>query len=323
MISVIVLVYRVELYLRQYVDSILNQTYRDLEVLLIDDGSPDRCGEICEYKRKDGRIRVFHTENCGLSAARNLGLRVASGEYIGFVDSDDWIEPEMYEVLLRKVNETCADIGVCGLWYDYLRCSETANGISDKTFFENEALSALVLDQLKNYAWNKLFRRELWEDVLFPEGHVFEDVATIFKTILKAKTVTCVSQAFYLYRQHMGSIGSTVTMNNLIDYWNAYYDMYVGVQDYFINEVEVKRKLMELVANGAAKTWRWVYRINKDQRNTEHINKVSLFVRKHFSVFGETEWRLYLRVTIFFARYVNSASLALCYYLNIGYKKIV
>ena len=96
MISVIVPVYKVEPYLRQCVESILNQTYSDLEVLLIDDGSPDRCGEICdEYEKKDIRVRVFRTENRGVSAARNLGLREAKGDLIGFVDSDDWIEADM------------------------------------------------------------------------------------------------------------------------------------------------------------------------------------------------------------------------------------
>lgn len=103
MISVIVPVYKVAPYLRQCVDSIINQSFDDLEILLIDDGSPDQCGEICdEYAAKDSRVRVFHTENKGLSAARNLGLQKATGEYIGFIDSDDWIEPDMYEVLLRK-----------------------------------------------------------------------------------------------------------------------------------------------------------------------------------------------------------------------------
>ena len=97
MISVIVPVYNVEPWLRQCLDSIVGQTYGDLEILLVDDGSTDRCGAVCEeYARADARIRVFHTENRGLSAARNLGLREARGELIGFVDADDWIEPEMY-----------------------------------------------------------------------------------------------------------------------------------------------------------------------------------------------------------------------------------
>ena len=109
MISVIVPVYNVELYLRKCLNSVVNQTYRDLEILIIDDGSTDGSGEICDEYRKDERVRVFHTDNRGLSCARNLGLDNATGEWIGFVDSDDWIEPDMYEVLIRRAEETGAD----------------------------------------------------------------------------------------------------------------------------------------------------------------------------------------------------------------------
>lgn len=116
-ISVIVPVYKVERYIRQFIESIIHQTYLDIEILLIDDESPDRCGEICdEYARIDKRIRVFHTDNKGLSVARNLGLHEAKGEYIGFVDPDDWIEPDIYEILLQRLNETGADICAYELW---------------------------------------------------------------------------------------------------------------------------------------------------------------------------------------------------------------
>ena len=120
MISVIVPIYKVEPYLRKCVESILNQTYRDLEILLIDDGSPDRCGEICDgFEKKDSRVRVFYTENRGVSAARNLGLREAKSDLIGFVDSDDWIEPDMYEALYTVLNDREADLSVCGLFDEY------------------------------------------------------------------------------------------------------------------------------------------------------------------------------------------------------------
>ena len=113
-ISVVVPVYKVEPYLRKCLDSIVNQTYRDLEIILIDDGSPDNCGRICdEYAERDARIRVVHQENSGLSAARNAGLKLVSGSYIGFVDSDDWIEPDMYSYLLGNALEYQADIAVC------------------------------------------------------------------------------------------------------------------------------------------------------------------------------------------------------------------
>ena len=119
MISVIVPVYNVKPYLRKCLDSIINQSYRDLEILIIDDGSTDGSGDICDEYRKDDRIKVFHTENRGLSAARNLGLDSASGDWIGFVDSDDWIEPDMYEVLIRKGEETGADVVECGSLFEY------------------------------------------------------------------------------------------------------------------------------------------------------------------------------------------------------------
>jgi glycosyltransferase involved in cell wall biosynthesis len=123
MISVIVPVYNVKPYLRKCLDSIINQTYRDLEILIIDDGSTDGSGDICDEYRKDDRIKVFHTENRGLSAARNLGLDNTTGNWIGFIDSDDWIEPDMYEVLLRKAEETRADIIECGCYADYTTTS--------------------------------------------------------------------------------------------------------------------------------------------------------------------------------------------------------
>ena len=114
-LSVIVPVYKVEKYLSKCIDSILAQTFTDFELILIDDGSPDRCGEICdEYAAKDSRIIVIHQQNKGVSAARNAGLEIAKGKYIGFVDSDDWIEPEMYQILIATANETASELVICG-----------------------------------------------------------------------------------------------------------------------------------------------------------------------------------------------------------------
>ena len=115
LISVIIPVYKVELYLRECIDSVLAQTYQNLEVILVDDGSPDQCGSICEqYAEKDNRVCVIHKENGGLSDARNAGIDVAKGEYIGFVDSDDWVAPDMYECLYKASVEYNAEFVVCG-----------------------------------------------------------------------------------------------------------------------------------------------------------------------------------------------------------------
>ncbi len=318
MISIIVPVYKVEHYLRQCVDSILAQTYRDIEVLLIDDGSPDRCGEICdEYAENDARVRVFHTENRGLSAARNLGLREARGDYIGFVDSDDWIEPDMYEVLLRRMQETGADIGVCGLWYERKNKREVAKDVIDAVFGGEEPIKALILNNLKNFAWNKLYDRKVWSGISFPEGHVFEDVATTYKTILNAEKVVSCSKPLYHYRQREDSIGSNRSMSNLMDYWDAYYGRYEALVDTeIITDQAIAEKLEEQIANAALRIWRWIWVIPVTERDEKRVKTISTFIRNNYSPFGKKGWRAYLRSGIFLVRYANPVSFATAYFMN-------
>ena len=317
MISVIVPVYKVAPYLRQCIESILNQTYRDLEILLIDDGPPDECGDICnEYGKKDERIKVIHTNNRGLSAARNLGLREATGDYIGFVDSDDWIEPEMYEVLLTLLEETGADISVCGLWYEHPDRTVEAGKLPDIVNMGNEALMMVISSSQYNYAWNKLYCSELWESISFPEERVYEDVATTYKTTLKAKKVVSTSIRLYHYRQRAGSISKERSMKNLIDYWSAYYERYKDISALPNIEERIVGKLLGQVANAAARTWRWVHKVPREHRDQEYLNSVSMFVRDHYPLFGQAGWPLYLRASIFMARKQSDISFAILYYLN-------
>lgn len=322
MISIIVPVYKVEPYLRQCVDSILNQTYYDIEVLLIDDGSPDLCGEICdEYAKNDQRIKVFHTENRGLSAARNLGLQKAQGEYIGFVDSDDWIEADMYEMLLKRMLETQADISVCGLLYEYPQYSQSREIIKKTVYSGLEAIQALIVDELNDFVWNKLYRKECWENLSFPEGHVFEDVVTIYMLFTQDVKVSTSSYPFYHYRQRIDSIAQTRSFMNLVDYWNAYFFVYMNIYPLLISEdkcfiIKLKGKL----ANAAVKTWRWVYIIPKEKRDYEYLYKVSHYIRRHFPLFGYKQWRFYLRMSVFFVHYVNEVSFAILYIMNRLYR---
>lgn len=130
-LSIIVPVYKVEQYLDKCVESILAQTFTDYEIILVDDGSPDNCGQMCrEWERRDGRIRTIHKENGGLSDARNAGIDIAKGDYIGFVDSDDYIKPDMFEVLVANLERNNADISMCGYMDVY------ANGVRKKTLIE-------------------------------------------------------------------------------------------------------------------------------------------------------------------------------------------
>lgn len=202
MISVIVPVYRVEPYLRECIDSILSQTYPDFELILVDDGSPDRCGEICDgYAGKDNRIRVIHQENTGLSGARNTGLDIAQGEYVTFVDSDDVIAPNYLAFLYQMVKETGADVSTC----DY-SVNSNVNGLTESTsgitLSGTDACSQLYLHggEIRVNAWGKLYARHLWNGIRFPLGKIHEDQAVVPILLYNAKKVAASSAKLYYYR---------------------------------------------------------------------------------------------------------------------------
>ncbi len=317
MISVIVPVYKVEAYLHQCLESILGQTYQNLEILLIDDGSPDKCGEICEeYARIDPRVRVFHTANQGLSAARNMGLREAKGELIGFVDSDDWIEPDMYEILLKRMEETGSDISAGGVWSEYLN-THSVYSMFDDVYPGTEAIHALIC-KLSNGVWNKLYKKAVWSGVLFPENHNYEEIYTIYKVVLKANSLSCVSTPLYHYRMRAGSIVHTPSMSNILDYWVSFNERYTRLSAIpeIRNDQEIIDRLKKQVAQAAVRIWRYTYGIPKDQRDYAFLHKVSGFMQNHFPAFGNKNWKWGLRASVFFSRHVNDVSFALMYAMN-------
>lgn len=197
LISVIVPVYKAEAYLEKCLGSICNQTYQNLEIILVNDGSPDRCGEMCdEYAKTDSRIRVFHKENGGQSSARNLGLDNMTGEYVGFVDSDDWIEPDMYSHLYALIREHNAQIACCGITKDYpdgrfsyfnylypqdnqLRVMQTG-----------EALRETLLNLRVTYSpCDKLYHKDCFTGLRMTEGKIYEDMEILPKWVERAQTV--------------------------------------------------------------------------------------------------------------------------------------
>ena len=318
MISVIVPIYSVERYLHQCIDSILCQTYYDLEILLIDDGSPDKCGEICdEYAKSDNRIRVFHTRNNGLSAARNLGLRKAMGDYIGFVDSDDWIEPNMYETLLLQLEKTGADISNCGAWKEYQKCRYDYNNF-EGFFVGIESIRALIFGQISTTPWNKLYTRHCWTNICFPENHTYEDRATFYKNLLKTHSISCVQDHLYHYRMREGSIVHTLSMNNLKDCWFANYERYLCLRELpeIKNDKEITDELEKQVANAAFKSWRGIYSIPNKQRDYLFLQEVSGFIRMNYPMFGKKNWDLLSRASVFFTRHINEVVFFLLYALN-------
>lgn len=232
LISIIIPIYNVEMYLRRCIDSVLNQTYRNLEVILVDDGSPDKCGEICdEYAEKDKRIRVIHKENGGLSDARNAGLDIATGEYVAFVDSDDYIDKDMYVKLYEAIQEADADMSICNFRYvdENGTCKFSNNDlpIKDETLSGIHILLNNMFDEKCWYwvvAWNKLYKRELFENIKYPFGRVHEDEFVIHKLFLKCNKVACVSKMLYNYVQREDSIMNQRNDKNRLDYIDAMLD---------------------------------------------------------------------------------------------------
>lgn len=211
LISVIVPIYKVEPYLRRCLDSIVNQTYTNLEIILVDDGSPDGCPAICdEYAAKDSRIIVIHKENGGLSDARNAGLDICKGEYISFVDSDDWIADCFIEVLFKSIQDTNAEIGICG----YIQTSSSyttkynVSNVIKTTLSSIEATTKLWSKERITYVtvWGKLYNRFLWKNVRFPKGLIHEDEYTSYILLYNAKKTVCIDIPLYYYYQRLDSI---------------------------------------------------------------------------------------------------------------------
>ena len=215
-ISVSVPVYNVEPYLRQCVDSILAQTFTDFELILVDDGSPDNCGAICdEYAEKDRRIHVIHQANGGLSAARNAGLdwmfANSTSRYVTFIDSDDMVDENYLEKLLAALEENDADISVCDMLSfcndeDVLKMAGNDN-VSTAMSGREACLSIYRMDgKVPVMAWGKIYKTNLFKDIRYPVGMVHEDDATTPELFYKSKTVILTNDILYFYRQREGSI---------------------------------------------------------------------------------------------------------------------
>lgn len=209
LISVIVPVYRVEPFLDRCVTSLVNQTYTELEIILVDDGSPDNCGTMCDaWAEKDSRIRVIHKENGGLSDARNAGLEIASGEYIAFVDSDDWVSSEFLQELFETLQNTHSDIVEC----EILRTTGIVSGPlteigKSNNYTPKEALKLLIEDRIfHQYVWNKLYRKEVMDSISFAIGKTNEDEFWTYQVFGRANRVTKLNKPLYFYFQRSDSI---------------------------------------------------------------------------------------------------------------------
>jgi glycosyltransferase involved in cell wall biosynthesis len=224
-LSLIIPIFKVEKYLKRCVDSVINQTYTNLEIILVDDGSPDKCGIICdEYACSDSRIRVIHKPNGGLSDARNAGLDIATGEYIGFIDSDDFIHPGMFKDLYKRLLEYDADIAQCSfrrVTGDEIVESTEADNV--KVISNLEALDYIYTPFCVDYivAWNKLYKKELFEGLRFPMSKIHEDEFTTYKLFYRSKRIVICDKKYYYYFQSPNSIIRSNFSVKKLDYAEA------------------------------------------------------------------------------------------------------
>ena len=210
LLSIVLPVYGAEAYLPKCLDSVLAQTFTDFELILVDDGSPDGCGAICdEYAKRDARIRVFHTENAGSSAARNYGIDRAEGVYLGFIDSDDYIDPDMYRLLYDNLIREDADLSMCGLADVY--GGEVTNPVKEPVYRvmnSEEAIRTVFEAKLTSVTpVNKLYKKELFEGIRYPVGEDSgEDASIIVDLLLRCKKSVLTTEQKYYYIHREGSI---------------------------------------------------------------------------------------------------------------------
>ncbi|MBS4205804.1 glycosyltransferase [Lederbergia citrea] len=249
-ISIIVPVYKVEQYIHKCINSILAQTFKEFELILVNDGSPDCCGEICdEYAKRDARIKVIHKENGGLADARNAGLEIAQGDYIGFVDSDDWIEPDMYELLYNMCTENDCEISSCTSTI-YFTDKTVINGTHPLTIHDrNEAMKEILKGELYDeVVWTKLIKRNLLNDIRFPVGRIYEDTAFTYKVIHKSQRVCSIGLPKYHYIKRENSIMDLAIKNLRIDAVLIYNEMHQLIK---VNYPQLSQLVILKLANHA------------------------------------------------------------------------
>lgn len=282
LVSVIIPVYNVGPYIREALDSVTNQSYANLEIILVDDGSTDGSGEICDrYAGQDHRIRVFHQGNSGLSAARNAGLDVSSGELIAFLDPDDAFHPGMIQMMLDVMKQTAADIVICD--YQTIRTQGSHLSTNQKSnspvkiLSRNEALRKVLDNSINTAVWNKLYKREIWENLRFPVGHVYEGTYVVFDIFDKADRIAILNRKLIKHRIRPGSICQTISVKNMQDSYfsGTHYIEYIEShtpQIFTLHELQkVQSTMVTATMSGYAK---YIIRRSRDKEGREGIRKL-------------------------------------------------
>ena len=239
LVSIIIPVYNVSHYLPQCLESVIHQTYQNIEIIIVDDGSTDDSKDICDqYANNDNRIRVIHTDNKGLASARNLGVDNAAGTYLSFIDSDDWMELHTIHTLVKAAEQMTADIVCAKRCLEYVGKTVHSQGDRERVqvFHGEEIISAYVSGVFRDVVWNKLYRADRFAQIRFPDGHNYEDAFTTWKRMKKLSdeggTVVAISEELFHFRVRKSSITHTVKIQTLMDCWNACCERNEGLPEY-------------------------------------------------------------------------------------------
>ena len=234
-VSVIIPVYKVEKYIHKCIDSVLTQTFRDIQVILVDDGSPDNCGHICdEYSKADKRVSVVHKENGGLSDARNAGMKYAEGNYILFVDSDDYIEHDMIEYMYSRIKDSDADMATCGIYEVYSDRIEEQKREPEFVCSGEEAFRCILQGHtIRGEVWNKLIRKSCMSGIEFPKGRLYEDIYFTADLMPRIKKVVVGTEPKYYYLHRSDSITGRAYRPKLYDIIDGYTKNYQVVKQKF------------------------------------------------------------------------------------------
>ena len=291
-LSVIVPVYNVEAFLPTSIESILNQSLIDLELILIDDGSPDNCGTICDqFALKDERVKVIHQSNCGVSHARNEGLKIATGKYIGFVDPDDYVASDMYGNMIAAAEKADCDISICGFAYctesgDFIREDHVPSGV----FLQRELILSIygMPNQFHGSMCNKIFSRTLLSDLFFDETvAIGEDWLLLYECYMRAEKAVAVDQCYYTIRIRSNS----ATRKNDSHLYLRKLETYDKLFSYSLNkDKEIQRKAVDKILDTYLNNKNAIIQNDYDKKSLTVINRhmiktaVLSFIRGNLSI---------------------------------------
>lgn len=311
LVSIIIPVYNVGKYLEECLDNVIAQTYRNLEIILVDDGSTDDSGSICDrYAKNDSRIHVIHSPNKGLSAARNLGMSKMKGSYICFHDSDDWMDTNAIETLVNAAVETKADIVSARIWIEYANHTnpQQVRIEGTHTYSGRDIITAFSKGVFGNEVWNKLYRRECFEDIRFPVGWTFEDIATLWKVMKNLAEnggcITAIPVELFHFRIRKSSTSHAWSLKKIDDCWKANRRKYQGLREYeehFIQGCFVPIRYMWIFYKGFSK--------EDKAKAKKTVREMQTFSRRHFKQIMKGDFSKVTKLTCLLAQSRGPAAL--------------